>query len=277
MISVLILTKNEEQDIAGCLKSVSWCDDIHLFDSFSDDKTVEIATEFGATITQRKFDNWSSHQNWGLKNIPFKHQWVLYIDADERVSDSLLLALKEFKPEATEDVVAYEVQRRDFAWNGKWLKHAQISPFYIRLFRPEKMRYERLVNPVSIPDGDVARIDGFLNHYPFSKGIRYWINRHLGYADMEAEIRLADIKANTRFSLRKALLGRDFSERRYHQKGVFYKIPFRPVVKWLYMVMWRRAFMDGWIGITYATLQSIYEYFIVLRTRELTKDHKRDL
>jgi len=275
MISVLILTKNEEKDIVGCLRSVSWCDDIHVFDSFSDDKTVSIAKDFGATVTQRIFDNWSSHQNWGVKNIPFKYQWVLYIDADERVSESLFLALKKLRFETTDNVVAYEIRRRDFAWNGKWLKHSQISPYYTRLFRPEKMRYERLVNPVSKPDGKVARVDGFLDHYPFSKGFMYWINRHLGYADMEAEMRLSDIKAATSFSIGKALFGRDFSERRYHQKGFFYKIPFRPIVKWFYMIIWRKAFMDGSAGVTYATLQSIYEYFIVLKTRELRALNKK--
>lgn len=274
MISVLILTKNEEQDIAGCLNSVSWCNDIHVLDSYSDDKTVELAMAFGATVTQRRFDNWSSHQNWALKNIPFKYEWVLYIDADERVSESLISALKQFKSEAADNVVAYEMRRRDFAWNGKWLRYSQISPYYIRLFRPEKMRYERLVNPISIPDGKTMRIDGFLDHYPFGKGFRYWINRHLAYADLEAEMRLSDIKADTRFSLKKAFFGSDFSERRYHQKGFFYKVPFRPLLKWLYMVIWRKAFMDGATGITYATLQSIYEYFIVLKTRELTSQKR---
>src|SRR3546814_2296666 len=78
MISVLILTKNEEQDLPGCLDSVTWCDDIHVYDSYSDDRTVEIAERYRATVTQRKFDNWSAHQNWGLSNIPFKYPWVLY-------------------------------------------------------------------------------------------------------------------------------------------------------------------------------------------------------
>src|SRR5690606_3394059 len=143
MISVLILTKNEEQDLLGCLDSVAWCDDIHVYDSYIDDTTVEIAERYKASVTQRKFYNWSSHQNWGLCNIPFKYPWVLYIDADERVSDSLRERLLNFDRIHT-DHVAYEIQRRDFAWNGRWLKHAQISPFYLRLFRPEKMRYERL-------------------------------------------------------------------------------------------------------------------------------------
>ncbi|WP_257668488.1 glycosyltransferase family 2 protein [Parapedobacter tibetensis] len=271
MVSVLILTKNEEQDLPGCLASVTWCDDIHVFDSYSDDRTVEIAEGAGAKITKRKFDNWSAHQNWGLANIPFKNPWVLYIDADERVSDSFRQSLSAFDGDKGE-AVAYEIQRRDFAWNGQWLKHAQISPYYLRLFKPDKMRYERLVNPISLPDGPVGRLTGYLDHYPFSKGIRYWLQRHLGYADMEAAMRLEDMGKGISFSWRKALFSKDFSEKRYHQKGLFYKMPGRPFIKWLYMVLGRRAFLDGVAGTTYATLQSIYEYFIVLKTRELTME-----
>ncbi|REA64488.1 glycosyltransferase family 2 protein [Dyadobacter luteus] len=272
MISVLILTKNEQQDLPGCLESVhQWCDDIHVYDSFSDDNTLQIAESFGAKITQRKFENWSAHQNWGLVNIPFKYSWVLYIDADERVSESLLAAIKSYDFTNSNNV-AYEIQRRDFAWDGTWLKYAQMSPYYLRLFKPDKMHYERLVNPVSIPDGTVGRISGFLDHYPFSKGFRYWISRHLGYADMEAAMRLEDMGKGTEFSLGKALFSKDFTEKRYHQKGLFYKLPGRPLIKWLYMVLGRRAFLDGKAGITYATLQSIYEYFIVLKTKELLKN-----
>lgn len=271
MVSILILTKNEEQDLPGCLASVSWSDDIHVFDSFSDDQTVVIAENAGATITQRNFDNWSAHQNWGLANIKFKHPWVLYIDADERVSDSLYSAIKNLKLDTNAEVVAYEIRRRDFAWNGKWLKYSQMSPFYLRLFRPNKMHYERLVNPVSIPDGVVDKVEGFLDHYPFSKGFKFWIQRHLSYADMEALTRVKDLEQGTSFSLKKALFSSDFTEKRYHQKGIFYKMPGRPLIKWFYMVIIRRAFLDGSAGITYATLQSIYEYFIVLKSSELIK------
>lgn len=275
MISVLILTKNEEQDLPGCLASVAWCDDIQLFDSFSDDETIEIAKNAGALITQRKFDNWSAHQNWGLANIKFKYSWVLYIDADERVSASLYNAIQALKLDSTSDYVAYELRRRDFAWNGKWLKHAQMSPFYLRLFRPEKMRYERLVNPVSIPDGKVSKVSGYLDHYPFSKGFKYWIQRHLGYADMEALTRFNDLENGTSFSLRKAVFSDDFTEKRCHQKGIFYSLPGRPIIKWFYMVVVRRAFLDGKAGITYATLQAIYEYFIVLKSNELLQAKRK--
>ena len=275
MVSVLILTKNEQQDLPGCLASVAWCDDVHVFDSFSDDKTIEIATNFGSTLTQRKFDNWSAHQNWGLANIKFKHEWVLYIDADERVSDSLREAILKVKLSESKDV-AYEIQRRDFAWNGRWLKHAQMSPFYLRLFRPKKMRYERLVNPLSIPDGTVGNMSGFLDHYPFSKGFKFWIQRHLGYADMEALTRFEDIGKGVSFSLKKAVFSGDFTEKRFHQKGLFYSLPGRPFIKWFYMVIIRRAFLDGSAGVTYATLQAIYEYFIVLKTKELLSNQNKN-
>ena len=272
MISILVLTKNEEQDLPGCLASVAWCDDIHVYDSYSDDRTVEIAFAAGAHITQRKFDNWSAHQNWGLRNISFKYPWVLYMDADERISPSLLASLREFDS-GNSDVVAYEIQRRDFAADGSWLQHAQISPFYLRLFRPEKMRYERLVNPVSIPDGPTGRIEGFLDHYPFSKGIQFWLQRHIGYANLEANTHHNDIEKKRKFSIRKAIFDREFRVRRYHQKGIFYKMPGRPLLKWLYIVFIRLAFLDGWAGIRYASLQAIYEYFIVLKTEELLTAH----
>lgn len=271
MISILILTKNEEQDLPACLQSVAWSDDIHVFDSFSTDKTVEIALSANAKITQRKFDNWSAHQNWGLKNIHFKHPWVLYIDADERVSPELRDELLNFNT-AESGIAGFEIQRQDFAWNGKWLKYTQVSPYYLRLFQPSKLRYERLVNPVSIPSGPVQKLKGTIHHYPFSKGSTFWFQRHLGYAEMEAKTRLNDIGNATRFSLKKALFAKELREKRFHQKGLFYKMYGRPFIKWIYMVIWRRGFLDGITGIRYATMQAIYEYFIIVKTRELEKN-----
>jgi glycosyltransferase involved in cell wall biosynthesis len=268
MISVLILTKNEEQDLPACLLSISWCDDIHLFDSYSTDRTLDIAHAAGCTITQRRFDNWAAHQNWGLANIPFKHPWVLYIDADERVSPELVRAAQAVaSPDSPHS--AFRLRRRDFFSDGTWLKHAQISPFYLRLFRPSKMRYERLVNPVSIVDGTVGEISGFLDHYPFSKGVGFWLERHIKYADLEARTIIANRIKGGSFSLMAAFMAKEFSVRRYHQKEFFYRFPFRPFIKFCYMMFVRLAFLDGRAGVTYACLQATYEYFILLKQREL--------
>jgi glycosyltransferase involved in cell wall biosynthesis len=269
MISVLVLTKNEENDLPGCLRSVSWCDDVHVYDSVSTDRTVEIATQAGAHVTQRPFDNWAAHQNWGLANIPFKYPWVFYIDADERMTPELVAAIRQTVQSAGENV-AYRVQRRDF-FLGTWLKHVQTSPFYMRLFRPEKMRYERLVNPISLPDGPVGQVAGYLDHFPFSKGISHWLARHNSYSTFEAAQIYENRKKNEKFSPVKAFTAKDFHEKRFHQKELFYRVPARPLVKFLILYVGKRGFLDGHAGFTYATLQSIYEYMIVLKTRELER------
>jgi glycosyltransferase involved in cell wall biosynthesis len=273
MISVLILTKNEQQDLPACLASVRWCDDIHVFDSYSTDQTVEIAKAAGCSVTQRYFDNWAAHQNWGMENLQFKNQWVLYIDADERVSTELrTAALSAVKNPGS--VAAFRLRRRDFFLDGTWLRHSQISPFYLRLFRPSQIRYERLVNPVSIVDGPIGKIEGYLDHYPFSKGIDFWVSRHLKYADFEARMILENRRKGGEFSVAKALFSSDFTERRFHQKELFYRLPCRPLLKICYMLFVRLAFLDGRAGIVYAKLQAFYEYLIVLREFELQQKQK---
>jgi glycosyltransferase involved in cell wall biosynthesis len=273
MISVLILTRNEERNLPNCLASVAWSDDIHVLDSMSTDNTVSIATTAGARVTQRPFDNWSAHQNWALQNLPFRHPWVFYIDADELASPELRDAMLQAVA-APGDTVAFRVQRRDF-FRGTWLKHVQASPFYLRLFRPEKMRYERLVNPVSIADGPTGSVTGFLDHFPFSKGIGDWFARHNQYSQLEAEQIVAGQTDKPPVSLRSALFEKDFHRRRYHQKELFYSLPARPLVKFLALYIAKRGFLDGRAGFTYATLQAIYEYMIVQKTRELNRGRIR--
>jgi glycosyltransferase involved in cell wall biosynthesis len=268
MISILILTKNEEQDLPGCLESVRWSDDIHVFDSYSTDETLEIAKAAGAHITQRHFDNWSAHQNWGLANIPFRHPWVFYIDADERVTPELAASLQR-AVENPDDKIAFRIRRRDF-WGERWLKYVQASSYYLRLFRPEKLRYERLVNPVSIADGPVADLPGFLDHYPFSKGMSHWLARHNSYSSLEAQQIVKNRAANREFSLKQAFFAKNIHERRFHQKELFYRIPARPLIKFLLLYVGKRGFLDGAAGFNYALLQSFYEYMIVLKTNELS-------
>lgn len=266
-VSVLILTKNEEQNLPGCLASLRWSDDIHVYDSFSTDKTIEIAQIANAKVTQRQFDNWATHQNWGLQNIPFKYGWIFYIDADERITSKLASNLKKAIEDSNKNV-AFHVQRRDF-FMGHWLKHVQVSPFYIRLFRPEKMRYERLVNPISLVDGAVGQIEGFLDHYPFSKGITHWLERHNSYSSFEAQQIITDHLNKRSVNLYKALFSSDFQERRFHQKALFYRFPMRPIIKFLLLYILKGGFLDGKAGWNYALLQSFYEYMIVLKTNEL--------
>ncbi|HEY9446180.1 MAG TPA: hypothetical protein VIQ62_03825, partial [Burkholderiales bacterium] len=126
-----------------------------------------------------------------------------------------------------------------------------------------------LVNPVSVPDGPVGDIDGYLDHYPFSKGVSDWLARHNTYSTLEARQILLNRERAGRFSLRTAFFGRDFNEKRYHQKELFYRLPARPLIKFLLLYVVKRGFLDGRAGFTYSALQGIYDYMITLKTREL--------
>jgi len=269
MISVLILTRNEQNDLPGCLSSVSWSDDIHVFDSHSTDNTVEIAKAAGAHVHTRIFDDYATHRNAALASITFKYPWVFLPDADERPTPALSREMQQIALAAPDQTSAFRVRRRDFLFDT-WLKHAQISPFYIRLVRPERVRYTRAINEVLEVDGPVAELSYPLNHYPFSKGIARWVEKHNLYSTMEAEL-IVRSQGLQNPSLLTALRDPDFHTRRLHQKAIFYRLPARPLLKWMYMVFLRRAILDGAAGLAYATLQAFYEYLIVLKTKELRR------
>lgn len=274
-VSVLILTRNEAQDLPGCLASVAWCDDVHVYDSHSTDGTADLARRHGATVWLNEAaagglsfgGDEAAHRNWGLRHIAFRHPWVLQLDADERVTPALAagIAAAVADPGAC---VAFRIQRRDY-FSQRWLRHVQASPFFIRLFRPERLTFERLINPVSRVDGPVGDVAGPLDHFPFSKGLHHWLDRHNSYSTLEARQIRENRRAGAAFSWREAFFGGDFHTRRFHQKELFYRLPFRPLVKFLLLYVARRGFLDGRAGFTYACLQSFYEYMIVLKTREL--------
>lgn len=266
--SVLILAKNEEHDLPGCLESIAGVDDVWVLDSISEDRTAEIAKSFGAHVVARKFDGFAAQRNHALRNFDFKHEWLLILDADERPSPELLSEIRKFVQDAPSEIAAARLRRRDY-FLGTWLKHAQISPYFVRLVRPSRVHYEREVNEVLIVDGNIHELSGPLNHFPFSKGMSHWIGKHNVYSAMEAGELLK--RRQTEFSLTKALFDRDFNVRRFHQKALFYRIPCRPLFKFFYMLIVRRSFLDGPAGWHYTFLQCVYEYLISVKAVELRK------
>jgi len=267
-VSVLILTLNEEINIAECLDSLTWSDDTVVLDSFSSDATARIAEGRGARVVQRTFDNWSTHQNWAVGNIEFRHPWVLYLDADERcppeMRDEVIARTIADAPES-----AFRIRRKDF-YMGRWLRHAQLYPtWFVRLFRPGKIRYQRLVNPVALVDGPVGALDSHLLHYPFSHGVSHWIARHNNYSDFEAR-ELLNVRDGVVVA-RARLFTADPNQRRRALKDLFFHLPARPLIKFMYYYLWRRGFLDGRPGLTYSTLQAIYEYMIDCKVREFRR------
>ena len=266
MVSVLILTRNEAADLPACLGSVAFSDDVHVLDSYSSDTTVALAIAAGAQVTQRVFDDYATHRNFGF-TLPFRHPWLLILDADERVPAALASQIESTLAAVPEVTSAFRLRRRDFLFNA-WLEHAQMTPFYIRLVRLGRARWTRSVNEVLEIDGPIESLSEPFDHFPFSKGIAHWVEKHNRYSDMEARIIFAQSGLRDP-SLRTALRDPDFHTRRLHQKALYYKLPARPLIKWLYMVVLKGALLDGAAGLTYATLASFYEYLITIKTKEL--------
>ena len=267
MISILILTKNEELDLPGCLASVAWSDDVHVFDSCSTDRTADIARRAGVHLAERLFDNYAAQRDAALEQLPFKYEWVFLLDGDERSTPELAKEMRAAVAAAPADLNAFRVRRRDY-FLGAWLRHAQIMPFYTRLVRRGRIRYTRAVNEVLEVKGRTGDLSEPFDHHPFSKGLVRWVDKHNLYSTMEARI-VAERSFRADASWKLALLGKDFHQRRRAQKSIFYSLPARPLVRWLYILLYRGGVLDGYPGLTYATLQAFYEYLIVLKTREL--------
>ena len=265
-ISVLILTKNEEINMKALFESVSWSDDIHVLDSHSTDSTVEMAKAAGAHVLYRDIDDAAIHQNWALRNIPYKYDWVFHIDADERTTPELVEALKQVVDQPVTHV-SYNVQRRDF-FMQTWLKHTQSTPHYQRFFLHEKMKYDRKVHPIPVPDGTVGFLKGYLDHYPFSKGISQWYSRHNLYSTWEADILTKAKDEDDAFSLKEMLFGASMQVKRRQMKKLYFMMPFRPQIKFFYMYILKGGFLDGRAGYTYARLIFFYESMITLKVYE---------
>ncbi|PWT74386.1 MAG: glycosyl transferase family 2 [Chloroflexi bacterium] len=267
-ISILLLTLNEEANLPACLGSVEWSNDIVVLDSFSSDKTCEIAERLGARVIQRSFDNWASHQNWAMEHISFKHEWVFYLDADERMTDSLKQELLAVASNRTRPEVAYYCGRKNY-FMGKWIRHAMPPGAIMRFFQPKHVRFERLVNPTPIIDGVYGYLENYLEHYNFSKGLTEWFTKHNRYSTWEA-LEGHNLLANDRFAI-EMLFQKDRYSRRQTLKRISLYLPLRPLLKFAYLYIVNKGFLDGRPGLQYCLLQTSYEYMIVIKQYELRR------
>ena len=268
MVSVLILTFNEEVNLPTCLKSLAWCDDIVVFDSFSTDRTLEIAKAAGARIIQRKFDNWSAHQNWAVANIPFKHPWVYYSDADEVVTPQLAAELQRIAADANRPEVAFRLRFKNM-FLGRWLRHSSLYPTWVlRFFRPQHVRWEREVNPVPVIQGKEGKLNEHFLHYSFRKGLAEWFRKHNNYSTSESR---EAVKSMSRELDWKGIFSNSFARRRAALKDLSFRIPFRSFWIFLYLMIARRGVLDGPAGWTYCRMRAYYEFLIAAKVHELKR------
>jgi len=268
--SVLILTYNEQANIADCLNSVRWCDDVVVFDSYSTDATVDIAKSLGARVFQRRFDDYGSQREAARVEVDYKHPWVLALDADERPDEELVAEIKTVTSQPGNCNVGYRVRVKDF-FMGRWIKHACLYPtWHLRLFKNDVIRYApRSVHEQVLIDGPVDKLDGHLLHHSFNKGLQSWLEKHVRYAFFEANENIKSLDAGrVDWS---GLVARDPVCRRRALKGLSCRLPCRPLLRFLYGYFWRFGFLDGRAGFTYCRMMAIYESMIVLGVRELRR------
>ena len=268
-VSVLILTLNEEQNLPSCLESVKWSDDVVVLDSFSSDRTVEIAKAHGARVVQRRFDNERDHRTFSVRNIPFKHSWVYNPDADEETPPELRSEMLSVVSDPDRAEVAYRVRFKT-QFMGRWIKHCSLYPTWVvRLFRPEKISFERATNLRYVMDGPVGRLQSHFHHYTFNKGFGAWIEKHNRYSSHEAAESLNSLR-NGRVPWGD-LLSADPVARRRALKELSFRVPCRPSWRFIYMYFLRGGILDGRAGLIYCRLLAFYEYMIVLKMREIQR------
>jgi glycosyltransferase involved in cell wall biosynthesis len=267
--SVIVLTFNEEENITQCLDSVVWCDDVVVLDSLSTDHTREIAIAKGARVIERHFDNYANQRNYALKEVKYKYPWVLMLDADELVTEELRQEIESVLSANDKDVTLYRMRRKDY-FMGSWLKHSTnySSLWFGRLLRLGRVWVERFINEEYHTDGETRSMKSALVHYPFSKGISYWVEKHNRYSTMEAELIVNGNINNWRW---RELFDSDPVSRRKGLKGLAYNLPGRPLVMFFGRFFVTGGILDGRAGLMFCILKTFYEYLIDCKVRELHK------
>lgn len=251
------MTKDEELNIARCLDSVRWSDDVVVLDSYSTDRTVEIARKFrNVRVFQNKFLNYADQRNFGLSQIAYQNPWLLVLDADEVVQDGLareILGLMRCARDGQVEEDAFML-RRNPVLEGRALRHNYTARCWIaRLLRVGAVRYEGIVHERVILYRSLGRLDCTLDHHQFSKGMTDWVQRRTNYASLEQNMKVRGELPTA--SLRKLLFG-NLLERRASLKACFANLPLRWLIYLAYNVIIAGAWRDGRIGLRYVYLEA---------------------
>jgi glycosyltransferase involved in cell wall biosynthesis len=270
MITAVILTLNEENILGKCLRSLDFVDEILVFDSFSTDNTVDIAKSFKARVVQRKFDNYSDQRNAALSSVHQDFKWILMIDADEIIEKDLKNEIIRVT-NLENNISLYSVRRKDM-FRGKWLKYSSGYPtWFPRLFKNKTVRVHREINEEYITTGNQSRLKNHLIHFPFNKGLNWWISKHNKYSDMEARLMLTEINEKIKIS---NLFSSSPVMRRQAQKRLSYHIPLRPSFIFIAFFVLKGGFLDGKSGYHFCKLRKIYETMIDLKFKALKSKHE---
>lgn len=278
-LSVLVPVKNEAANLRDCLASVSFAQEIVVVDSGSTDRTQAIAEAAGTRVVQFVWNGkLPRKKNWALENVPWKHEWVLIIDADERITPELERQIREAI--CSSEVDGFYLNRRFWFLDG-WINHCGYFPSWnLRLFRHRLGRYEQIEIGSDVPSGDnevhehvllngrVEYLSAPMEHYAFPD-IATFIEKHERYSSWEAASR-RKLYSNNGKLLRATPFGTPLERKRW-LRNLATRTPFRPGLRFLYHYVWRQGFRDGYRGWVLCRLLARYERMIVSKERDFEK------
>jgi glycosyltransferase involved in cell wall biosynthesis len=271
VLTTIVNTKDEELHIGRCIDSVKELGPVIVVDSASTDRTREIAQEHHAAVVEHPWEGYAAQKNWALANLPIETEWVLFLDADETLTRG---ARDEIRRKVGESAVdGYFIARENIVL-GRRLRHAWWYPDYqMRVFRRQRARYEdRLVHEHVIVDGATDVLSQPLIHENL-KGINAWMERHIRYARLEAE-EMRKSSPDTATGVKPSFRGNQAERRRALKTRVWYRLPMRPAVRFMWMYFVKRGFLDGRAGLAYCELVAAYEALIDANLLELERGAK---
>jgi len=267
-LSVLILTFNEEKHIARCIESLStFATNVFVIDSYSTDKTVEIARSKGAHVYQNKWVNYANQFQWGLDNCPIETEWVMRMDADEYVLPTLADEIKEtLTSHVDNDLSGFFIKRR-VLFKDKWIRKGGYYPTWLlRVWRYERGKIEErwMDEHIKLTFGNTVQLKNDLVDDNLND-LTWWTNKHNNYATREA----IDV-LNTIYNFKKydevqpKLLGTQ-EQRRRKLKHLYVKLPLfiRPFIYFIYRYFIKFGFLDGKQGLIWHFLQGFWYRFLV--------------
>ena len=276
-LSVFVPCKNEEANLARCLESVPWVDEVFVVDSQSTDRTATIAQEHGAKVVQFEYKGgWPKKKNWALENLPFSHEWVLILDADECLPPEAEEEIRKIVTNPDERHSGYWINRRYF-FLGKPLKHAYFPNWNLRLFKHKHGRYEKITDLTTdsgdheihehvVVKGSTGKLTSIMDHHAFPT-IDSFVEKHNRYSNWEAIVE-SSAKDDETALQHEAVKGK----RRLRR--IFRKLPFRPTLRFLYVFLWQGGILDGWPGYVFARLHAQYEFLSVAKAKAISRTRK---
>jgi glycosyltransferase involved in cell wall biosynthesis len=281
-LSVFILTRNEERNLEDCLKTLAdWCSDIHLVDSLSTDRTLEIARRYGVQIHQHAFEGHTKQRTWALHNLPFRNEWVFALDADHRVTPELRDELCRVFADPPKDMAGFYVHRRQI-FRGQWIRHGGFYKYQLKIFRhsqayldDNEFDYRFYVN------GPTARLKhDILEANQNEWQISFFIEKHNRFAGELALEEFQRAHGNLGGYLTKLTPFGNPDQRILWLKTKWNNMPlyFRPFALFFYRYFLMGGFLDGKQGFIFHFMQGLWcRLLIDVRREELEAAHNQAL